>query len=64
MHTKDFSLVDDLSFKYVFHEEDILRDFINSYFDYLNEPITLYLTNIETQKQEFSIHRSSIRTKN
>lgn len=57
MHTKDYFLTDDLTFKYVFRHEDVLKDFINSYFDYIGETIAFYVSSIDAQKLEFSSKR-------
>lgn len=51
MFTKvDFKgILADLTFKYFFSNEEILKDFINSYFEYINIDKKFYFSNIEVQ---------------
>lgn len=44
------TLTNDLCFKYVFSKKDILKDFINSFFKYLNLDEEFYFTEIIPQK--------------
>jgi len=41
-------ILEDSTFKFLFHMEDILKDFLNSYFNFIKENKKVYFTNIST----------------
>ena len=43
------TLKDDLTFKYVFSQEEILKDLINSFLEFVNIKNDFILTNIQVQ---------------
>lgn len=54
-----FSLTDDICFKYIFGKEEILKDFLNSFFSYLNEDKKVIKIEITTNKEMIGRNRKN-----
>ena len=54
-----FSLTDDICFKYIFGKEEILKDFLNSFFSYLNENKKVMKIEITTNKEMIGRNRKN-----
>ena len=54
MNTKiNVSLTDDICFKYIFSKEEILKDFLNSFFEYIGEEERIRGLKTSTEKEMF-----------
>lgn len=60
MKTKIFyPLTDDICFKYIFGRNDILKDFLNSFFEYIGEKKKVKKVEITTQKEMIGSRRKN-----
>lgn len=60
MPTKTFvNLTDDVCFKYIFSKEEILKDFINSFFAFINKKERVVKVKTNTQKEMFGKKRQN-----
>ena len=60
MPTKTFvNLTDDVCFKYIFCKEEILKDFINSFFAFINKKERVVRVKTNTQKEMFGKKRQN-----
>ena len=54
MNTKiNVTLTDDICFKYIFSKEEILKDFLNSFFEYIGKEERIRGLKTSTEKEMF-----------